>query len=241
MVDKKSPLPMYYQIEEDLKQRIANQEYKTSDMIPSERELSEAFKVSRMTVRQAITNLVNEGVLYREKGRGTFVAEEKIEQPLQGLTSFTEDMKARGMEASSRLLTFEVMRAPSDISRKLEIGEEAAVYKIQRIRYADQKPMAVETNFLSVDMFPDLSEETVLGSLYSYVEKMKKQTIGKAHQMIEATTADQSLADLLDIPVDSAILSIERHSSLSDGTPFEVVKSSYRADRYKFISDIYRT
>ncbi|GGF29365.1 GntR family transcriptional regulator [Halobacillus andaensis] len=241
MVDKQSPLPIYYQIEEELKQRIKNKEFKTYDMIPSERELSETFDVSRMTVRQAITNLVNEGVLYREKGRGTFVAEEKIEQPLQGLTSFTEDMKTRGMEASSKLLTFEKVNAPLDISRKLEIKEEAPVYKIQRIRYADKKPMAIETNFLSAAMFPELDEQIVLGSLYSYIEKMKKQPIGKAHQMIEATTADENQAALLDIPVDSAILSIERHSCLADGTPFEVVKSSYRADRYKFISDIYRT
>ncbi|WP_431803739.1 phosphonate metabolism transcriptional regulator PhnF [Halobacillus andaensis] len=241
MVDKKSPLPMYYQIEEDLKQRITNQEFKTSDMIPSERELSETFEVSRMTVRQAITNLVNEGVLYRVKGKGTFVAEEKIEQPLQGLTSFTEDMKTRGMEASSKLLTFEKMSAPLDITRKLQLNEGAEVYKIQRVRFADQKPMAVETNFLSAAMFPELDEQTVLGSLYNYIEKTQKQPIGKAHQMIEATIADENQAELLDIPVDSAILSIERHSTLADGTPFEVVRSSYRADRYKFISDIYRT
>ncbi|MCP3032536.1 phosphonate metabolism transcriptional regulator PhnF [Halobacillus sp. A1] len=241
MVDKKSPLPMYYQIEEDIKQRIEKEEFRPSDMIPSERELSETFDVSRMTVRQALNNLVSEGILYREKGRGTFVAEKKIEQPLQGMTSFTEDMKARGMEASSKLLVFEKTTAPYDISRKLNVKEDADVYKIQRIRYADQKPMAIETNYLSAAMFPDLDEQTVLGSLYSYVEKKKKQPIAKASQMIEATTADENQAALLDIPVDAAILYIERNSILSDGTPFEVVKSAYRADRYKFISDIYRT
>ncbi|MFC7062113.1 GntR family transcriptional regulator [Halobacillus seohaensis] len=240
MIDKKSPLPMYYQIEEDIKQRISNNEFRPSDMIPSERELSESYEVSRMTVRQAMTNMVNEGVLFREKGKGTFVADEKIEQPLQGLTSFTEDMKKRGMEASSKLISFEKVAAPLDISRKLAIEEEADVYQIQRIRYADQKPMAIEKNFLPVAMFPGLSEAIVLGSLYHYIEQTKKQPIGKANQMIEATTADENQASLLDIPTDSAVLYIERNSFLTDGTPFEVVKSSYRADRYKFISDIYR-
>ncbi|MGP4067096.1 phosphonate metabolism transcriptional regulator PhnF [Halobacillus sp. B29] len=240
MIDKKSPLPIYYQIEESIKQRISDGEYQPNDMIPSERILSENYAVSRMTVRQAITNLVNEGVLYREKGRGTFIAENKIEQSLKGLTSFTEDMKTRGMTASSKLLDFEKVTASGEISRKLEIEEDAEIYRLQRIRFADQKPMAIETNFLPVAMFPNLSTEDVRGSLYDYVEKNKRQKIGKASQIIEATIANEDQSSLLEIPLGSAVLHIERHSFLEDGTPFEVVKSSYRADRYKFSSDITR-
>ncbi|SFF86802.1 GntR family transcriptional regulator [Halobacillus alkaliphilus] len=240
MIDKKSPLPIYYQIEEDIKQRISDGEYQPNDMIPSERILSENYAVSRMTVRQAITNLVNEGVLYREKGRGTFIAENKIEQSLKGLTSFTEDMKTRGMTASSKLLDFEKVTASGEISRKLEIEENAEIYRLQRIRYADQKPMAIETNFLPAAMFPNLKKENVRGSLYDYVEKNKRQKIGKASQIIEATIANEDQSSLLEIPLGSAVLHIERHSFLEDGTPFEVVKSSYRADRYKFSSDITR-
>ncbi|MFD2923268.1 phosphonate metabolism transcriptional regulator PhnF [Halobacillus naozhouensis] len=240
MIDKQSPLPIYYQIEEDIKQRIADDDYRSGDMIPSERELSETYDVSRMTVRQAVTNMVNEGVLFREKGRGTFVADQKIEQPLQGMTSFTEDMRSRGMEASSRLLQFERVAAPFDVLRKLQLHEEAEVYKIERIRYADQRPMAIETTFIPAAMFPGLDERVVQGSLYDYIEKSKQKRIGKASQMIEATIADEQQSSLLEVPAASAILHIERNSSLTDGTPFEVVKSSYRADRYKFISDIYR-
>ncbi|ASF38257.1 phosphonate metabolism transcriptional regulator PhnF [Halobacillus halophilus] len=240
MIDKKSPLPIYYQIEESIKQRISDGEYQPNDMIPSERILSENYDVSRMTVRQAITNLVNEGVIYREKGRGTFIAENKIEQSLKGLTSFTEDMKTRGMTASSKLLNFEKVMASGEISRKLEIEEDEEIYRLQRIRYADQKPMAIETNFLPVAMFPNLNKEDVRGSLYDYVEKNKRQKIKKASQIIEATIANEDQSSLLEIPLGSAVLHIERHSFLEDGTPFEVVKSSYRADRYKFSSDITR-
>ncbi|UOQ43274.1 GntR family transcriptional regulator [Halobacillus salinarum] len=241
MVNKNSPLPMYFQIEEDLKQRMENKEFKPGDMIPSERELSEHYDVSRMTVRQAITNMVSEGFLYRAKGKGTFVAESKIEQPLQGMTSFTEDMNQRGMEASSELLEFDVIPVSKEMARKLQMDPNQKVYKITRIRFADQKPMAVEHTFIPVTLIPDLSEKDVQGSLYQYIEKTEKLTIAKATQMIEATTADTYQAELLDVPQSSAILLIERNSYLQDGTPFEIVKSAYRADRYKFISDIYRS
>lgn len=107
LLEKNSHIPIYIQIEEIIKQRIYLEEYKIGETIPSERELSAQFDVSRMTVRQSITNLVNSGLLYREKGRGTYVANPKLEQPLKGLTSFTEDMRARGMEPSSKVLRFE--------------------------------------------------------------------------------------------------------------------------------------
>lgn len=241
MINKNSPMPMYYQIEEDLKQRMEVSEFTPGKMVPSERELSEYYDVSRMTVRQAVSNLVQEGFLYREKGKGTFVAEKKIEQPLQSMTSFTEDMKQRGMEASSKLIEFEIITAPTDILRKLSLPEESQVYKVQRIRYADQKPMAVETTFIPVELIPGLTKEIVQGSLYHFVEEKLNLSIKKATQIIEATIADDHLADHLQAPAQSAVLYIERHSMLADGSPFEVVKSAYRADRYKFISDIFRS
>ncbi len=239
MLNKNSPLPMYYQIEENLKQRMDTGEYTPGDMIPSERELSEFYDVSRMTVRQAVTNMVNDGYLFREKGKGTFVAESKIEQPLQGMTSFTEDMKQRGMDASNKLLGFEMLPATHEIARKLHLKDNQEVYRIQRIRYADQQPMAIETTFIPKTLIPDLTEELVQGSLYNHIEK--RLPIANATQVIEATIADEHQSQLLEVPPSSAVLHIERNSFLQDGTPFEVVKSAYRADRYKFISDIYRS
>ncbi|KIL49532.1 GntR family transcriptional regulator [Jeotgalibacillus soli] len=240
MVDKQSPLPMYYQIEEDIKLRIKQDEFSSGDSIPSERELSEMYGVSRMTVRQAVLNLVSSGLLYREKGRGTFVAEHKIEQPLLGMTSFTEDMKARGMEPSSKLLSFTTAPSSSDIARKLSLNESDEVYIVQRIRYADAKPMAIEKTYIPIKLFPELNEAILQGSFYSFVEGVKKQTIGRATQGIEAANATEDEAELLHISVPSAVLLIERLSYLQNGVPFEVVQSIYRADRYKFISNISR-
>ncbi|GGD11186.1 phosphonate metabolism transcriptional regulator PhnF [Pontibacillus salipaludis] len=240
MLDKRSPMPMYYQIEEHMKQKIQQGEFVPGDMIPSERELSETYEVSRMTVRQSITNMVNDGILYREKGRGTFVAEQKIEQTLQGMTSFTEDMKARGMVPSSRLLHFDVVPAQAEMAEKLGINQEEELFLIQRIRFADQEPMAVETTFIPAKLVPGLNQEIVQGSLYEYMEATHGYQIGRATQLIEATIVDQQEAELLQVPLSSPVLVIERNSVLTDGTPFEVVKSAYRADRYKFSSDITR-
>ncbi|MCD5325882.1 MULTISPECIES: phosphonate metabolism transcriptional regulator PhnF [Pontibacillus] len=240
MLDKRSPLPMYYQIEEHIKQQIQKGAFLPGEMIPSERELSETYDVSRMTVRQSITNMVNDGILYREKGRGTFVAEQKIEQTLQGMTSFTEDMKARGLVPSSRLLHFDVVPAQPEMAEKLGLQEEEELFLIQRIRFADGEPMAVETTFIPAKLVPGLSKDIVQGSLYEYMEAKHGYKIGRATQVIEATIVDQQEAELLQVPLSSPVLVIERNSFLTDGTPFEVVKSAYRADRYKFSSDIIR-
>ena len=241
MIDKNSPLPIYYQIEEEIKQKIDAGTFVTGETIPSERELSEVYEVSRMTVRQSITNLVQEGRLYRVKGRGTFVAEQKIEQSLMKMTSFTEDMIRRGMVSKNKILHFEVIPAPADVSRKLSIKEGREVYDIQRIRYADERPMAIERTYIPVELVPQMDESAVFGSLYAYIEQHHPYKIGKAMQEIEATIAGDDQAELLEIASGSAVLHIERTSLLEDGTPFEVVKSSYRADRYKFISEISRS
>ncbi|TWT25366.1 GntR family transcriptional regulator [Planomicrobium sp. CPCC 101110] len=240
MVDKQSPIPIYAQIEEQLKNQIAEGKFPPGAAIPSERELTETFGVSRMTVRQSITNLVNDGLLYREKGRGTFVAAPKVEQPLSGLTSFTEDMLSRGMAPSNQLLKFEKRQPDKGIAEKLHIAESAEIYFVERIRYADGIPMAIERTYLPVALFPDLSGEVLKESLYKYVEKTAKLKISGAVQRMEAALAKKEDADLLHVETPFAVLVIERVSKLSSQVPFEVVRSTYRADRYKFTSEIQR-
>ena len=171
LLDKQSTVPMYVQIEEHLKQRMQQGEFSVGTAIPSERELTEMFGVSRMTVRQSITNMVNNGLLYREKGRGTFVAAPKVEQPLSGLTSFTEDMLSRGMAPSNRLISFDKMMPYVDVAQKLQLGEGEEVFLVKRIRYADDKPMAIEKTYLPVKLVPALDKDALTGSIYSFIEK----------------------------------------------------------------------
>ncbi|PYZ93474.1 phosphonate metabolism transcriptional regulator PhnF [Salipaludibacillus keqinensis] len=240
MINKNSPIPIYYQLEEKIKGQIEQGELQTGDMLPSEREYADHYAISRMTVRQAISKLVNDGYVYRKKGTGTFVAEKKIEQPLQGLTSFTEDMKARGMTASNRLIHFKTIPASTYVAHSLNIPVDSPVYEIQRIRLADGVPMALETNFLSATLVQGLSEEVVQSSLYDFIENKLNKKIGHATQIIESSIVNETEMELLEVKKDSPVLLIERKTSLEDGTPLELVKSSYRADRYRFIINMER-
>ncbi|WP_404449767.1 GntR family transcriptional regulator [Sutcliffiella horikoshii] len=234
MIDKTSPIPIYYQLESYIKNQIEAGYIMTGENIPSEREYAESYGISRMTVRQAINSLVNEGLQYRKKGSGTFVSEKKFEQPLQGLTSFTEDMKKRGMTPTSKLIHFEVIPANSFIANELKISEYAPVYEIKRIRLADGEPMALETNYLSANLVKGLTEDEVNASIYSYVEKKLGLQITHAEQLIESVSASEEHEKLLNIEKDHPMLYIQRNTFLHDGTPLELVRSVYRGDRYKF-------
>jgi len=234
MIDKTSPIPIYYQLESFIKNQIEAGFILPGETIPSEREYAESYGISRMTVRQAINSLVNDGLLYRKKGSGTFVSQKKIEQPLQGLTSFTEDMKKRGMTPTSKLIHFEVVSANRFIANELKISEYAPVYEIKRIRLADGEPMALETNYLSANLVKGLTEDEVNASIYSYVEKKLGLQITHAEQLIESVRASEEHEKLLNIEKDHPMLYIQRNTFLHDGTPLELVKSVYRGDRYKF-------
>jgi GntR family transcriptional regulator len=242
MIKKNSPIPIYYQLGEIIKELIEKGELQPGDSLPAEREYAEKFQISRMTVRQAFTQLVHDGYLHRIQGKGTFVAERKpkIEQTLQGLTSFTEDMKARGMKAGSQLVDFEIIPATSLIANQLGIQEYGPVYEIKRIRLADDVPMALETNYISANFIKGLTEQIVNQSLYSYIEDQLNLRIDHASQVIESSIANQLEADYLKIQLGAPVMLIQRNTFLKDGTPVEFVKSSYRADRYKFMIQMNR-
>ncbi|MCM3655008.1 GntR family transcriptional regulator [Metabacillus litoralis] len=242
MIKKDSPIPIYYQLEEIIKDLIEKGKLKPGDSLPAEREYAEKFEISRMTVRQAFTQLVNDGYLYRIQGKGTFVAERKpkIEQALQGLTSFTEDMKARGMKPGSQLVQFEIIPATSLIANQLGIQEYGPVYEIKRIRLADDVPMALETNYISANFIKGLTEKIVNQSLYSYIENQLNLRIDHASQVIESSVADELEAEYLNIQPGAPVMLIQRNTFLKDGTPVEFVKSTYRADRYKFMIQMNR-
>ncbi|PLS02063.1 GntR family transcriptional regulator [Neobacillus cucumis] len=235
MIYKNSPIPIYYQLEELIKGLIEKGDLKPGDALPPEREYAEKYQISRMTVRQAFTDLVNEGYLFRQQGKGTFVAERKIEQGLQGLTSFTEDMKSRGLKPGNKLIKFEIIPADSQIAGHLKIAEYGPVYEISRIRLADDVPMALETNYISANLIKGLTEGIVNKSLYAYIEGQLNLRIDSASQTIESSIASQSEANFLNISKGDPVLLIQRNTYLLDGTPLELVKSVYRADRYKFM------
>ena len=240
MIKKDSPIPIYYQLQELIKDLIDKGELRPGDSIPPEREYAEKYQISRMTVRQALTQLVNDGYLHRIQGKGTFVSERKIEQPLHRLRSFTEDMVARGLKPGSQLLSFEIIPATSQIASQLSIQEHGPVYEIKRIRLADDVPMALESNYISANLVKGLTELIVKKSVYAYIEEQLNFQISHASQIIESSISNQVEAKFLKIKKGSPIMLIQQQTFLTDGTPVEYVRSSYRADRYKFMIQMKR-
>ncbi|BBN98781.1 GntR family transcriptional regulator [Sporolactobacillus terrae] len=241
MIDHKSPMPMYYQIERYIEDLINQKQLTTGDQIPSEREFTDQFHVSRMTVRQAIMNLVHAGILIRIKGKGTFVAaQEKIEKKLLGFNGFSEDMISRGLKPGSRMLHFSIVHPPDKIAMQLKLQEGENVYEIKRVRLADDEPMAIETSYIPVRVLPHLTDQQVSPSLYHYIERETGMTINHAEQSIEASIVTSEEAKILDVAKGSPILLINRCAYLSNGQPIEQTKSLFRADRYKFKIDLPR-
>lgn len=226
------PVPKYYRLKESIRSMIEEQKLAEGDSIPSERELCETHGVSRMTARQAVNELVNEGILYREQGRGTFVAGEKIQHENARLTSFTQDMQERGMTTSSIVLGVEIEDTPPTVARALGVkpGEQAIC--IRRVRNAEGKPMALETSYLLYEIGKGILDiDLSQSSIYEELSK-RGLRITSAKQKYEATLLNEEEAGHLGIPVGSAALLVERVTLDDDEKPFEYVKSIYRGDRY---------
>ncbi|SEO57355.1 transcriptional regulator, GntR family [Amphibacillus marinus] len=236
MINKNSPIPIYYQIEEYIKKKIIAEELMPGDALSSEREFAEQFNISRMTVRQAINNMVNDGLLFRQKGRGTFVAEQKIEQDLSSLTSFSEDMRKRNQTPSNQLISIQLINHQPAISEKLRVGSNEPIYEIKRLRLADDEPIALETTYTPEKIVGHIDEKQAEQSFYTYIEEQLQLDISYGLQTIEASIANKDEMKYLKVKKDDPILLMQRTSYLNDPhqTPIEYVKSAYRADKYKF-------
>jgi GntR family transcriptional regulator len=195
---------------------------------PSERELVHRFGVARMTVRQALDALVGEGMLERVPGRGTFVAQRRT-QPVAVLTSFTEDMRRRGLRPSSQTLLARYESAGPGVARALEIAEGDRVVHWQRVRCGDEMPICIENSYLSAELVPGLLER-LPESLYEELARRRlKPTWGE--DSVEAGVAVAPEARLLDVAAGSPVLRIARRTC-AERLPVEVSRSVYRADRY---------
>lgn len=236
MINKQSKIPIYYQLEELIKQEIVTKGLKPHSPIPSEREYAEQYGISRMTVRQAINDLVNQDVLYRARGRGTFVNEEKFEQDISQLSSFSEDMRKRQLTPSTKILAMELSTGPSAIHDRLKVAADDQVYKIIRLRLADEQPIALETIYTPKRRIGELLNHQIEGSFYYHLEHTLGLRIKHGFQSVEAALGNNEEIEHLQIKKHDPVLVMYRISYLDDNeeTPIEFVRSVYRADRYKF-------
>lgn len=227
--------PIYKVIENDIKLKINQGELKSGDLVPSENELKDQYNVSRMTVRQALNNLVNDGYLFRHKGKGTFISQRKIEKNIHGVRSFTEEMAATGRKVSNKILSFERVEATADIADKLFLNEGDEVIHVERVRYGNNIPVLFEQLYIPGNLFKTIAKENLQGSFYKYLENELGMQISYCIQSIEAISADSKVSVALEVNKNVPTLLIVRNTFLSNGRPFEYVKSFYRADQYKFV------
>lgn len=230
-VDAYSPTPKYSQLHQILLALI-DAELGLDEALPSEREIAERFGVARMTARQAIDQLVTEGRVYKVPGKGAFVGRPTLVMPLT-LTSFTQDMKERGLRPGSVELSRRVQAAGVDLGRVLHVSAEEPVHVLERLRLADGEPLAVERSHLVARRTPGLLEESLADrSLYETLEQRYGLIVDGGEQTICAGLAHGVDATLLGLPVGREVLRFERRS-LADGAPLEFAVSTYRGDRYR--------
>lgn len=226
--------PIYIQIHNDIKRAIEAGKWAVGDRIPSERELSRNFDVSRMTLRQAIQTLVDEGILERQVGSGTYVANQKVQEKMSGVTSFTDLMLTQGKQPTSKTISYHVMNPSLSEAEKLKLNEDDQVLRMERIRYGDDVPICFEVATVPEKLIDGLSKKEVTSSLYRALEDKKQLSPGKAQQTVSAMSASERIAEYLSIKRGDAILRLRQVTYLQDGTPFEYVRTQYVGERFEF-------
>lgn len=226
-LDKNSHEPLYRQLAKLLISQIHSGDYKAGNRLPSERELSESYKVSRITARQAIDLLFEDGLIFREQGRGTFVAEPRMRH-LQGLTSFTEDMHARGFTPHSRVLTQEVLEADEELQSSLRISAGQRILHLVRLRMADDRPIALQASYISLASCPGLEDENFKDqSLFALLRSKYYLYPTWTEVDIQAMLASKEEAMLLEIRPNDPLLVVRGKTFTDSFEPIETVSTTY--------------
>ena len=219
--------------------QLVDDQLRPHDKLPTERELAGELAVSRLTIRRVLDNLERERRVYRVQGAGTFVREPHVAKSLE-LTSFSEDMRQRGMTPGSRLLTSEAKPAGARIGQELALSPADPVVHIARVRTADGEPICLEHSYIPEALAPGLLQMDLEGSLYELLNTHFRLELEHATQTINATVVDQNDARLLTVPAFSAAFRVERTGFDARGRAIERAESLYRADRYRYDVTLYR-
>src|SRR3989440_1869681 len=235
-LERSNSLPLYYQLKEVLKQQIQAGHLAPHTAIPSEPELVAQHHVSRATVRQALTELVHEGLLYRQHGRGTFVCEPRIQQhSVSELMSFTDELHRRGKRPGGKLFVSELVRGSQLVREQLRLTDEEQVVRLERVRTADDVPVAYELDYLPYPRAASVyqrAKETADGSLYSLMAAEGLQPY-IVEQALKAGTASEREADLLQISQQVAGLRLACTTFDETGSPIEYTEAFYPVDQFE--------
>ncbi len=232
-LDKHSSDSLYSQLFNQLKKMIENGELTTGDRVPPERELAESLKVSRITARQAIDALVKNGLVYRERGKGTFVAEPHMDS-VMGFTSFSQDMISRGLTPSSNVITQKLTRVDEKLQKTLKLGPDQLAIHIVRLRLADSKPVALQSTYLPASLCPGLeSHDLGSTSLYSILREKYYVHPAWTEAKVEVSAATEEEAGFLRIEKNDPVLVIK---GLTFTDSFEIIESVRTVYRSKGLS-----
>lgn len=241
-LSRSAPQPLYHQLKTVILREIEAGRWQPDEQLPTEHELADRFRVSKITVRQALRELAGAGFIRREQGRGTFVERRKLQQGPRELTSFTDEMRRHGLVPTSRLLDREIVPAPGEMAVALTIEPGTAMFKLRRLRLADGEPMGIQTAFLPLDLVPGIETTTFANvSLYDVLQSQYGLRPATARETYCVARMKREEAELLRVPVRSPAMTAERVTFLSDGRPLEYVRSVMRGDRYKVVIDLTRS
>ena len=234
-----SKIPLYQQLYEQLEGRIRSGQWKPGDMIAPESELITQYEVSRITVRKVLAMLVAEGLLVRERGRGSFVASPKLEHGMTTIVSFTDDMRQRGFSPGTKIIFMGLVPAPRAIADALAVPEGEELARIDRLRLADEQPMCVEESFLIHRHLPGILEHDLANDS---LREIKQREYGirwsRARQTIQAVPAAPEIARLLSVKTGAPLLFFDRVTFSQDNVAMEYLRVYYRADRYTLHNEL---
>ncbi len=241
-IDFESHVPYYAQLINLLKEQFDQKVWSPGDQIPGEPELCREYGVSRTVVRQTLSELEQDGLIVRRKGRGTFVAIPKISEGLaQKLTGFYQDMVARGFKPVTQVLRHEVVEANEKVAGHLEIPVGTRIVDIKRLRSVNDVPIQVVTSYIPYQFCPKLAEVDLTNrSMYDFLEQECGLFIARGRRFIEAVAANETDAKLLQVERGAPLVKLESVSYLADETPIEYYHALHRGDRTRFEIELVR-
>ncbi len=233
--------PLYLQLRDTLLRRIQAGDYGAHQRLPSERELSQQFQVSRITVRQALADLAQNGHVYTRVGKGTYVSDPSLHKPLGSLFGFSESVLQHGRKPSSKTLESRLIAAPDDLADRLQVAPGEPLVRLHRLRLVDDVPIALELTHLPHAACPGLIQRmTHNASLYAVLEECYGLWMSFAEITLGAALTDPDESRLLRLSPSSAVLRSEQTSFVQDGRPMEFTRATYRGDGYHFNAALFR-
>lgn len=226
--------PKYRQIADTLRDQIQQGVLAAGDALPTESALQATYGVSRVTVRQALKLLTEQGIVESVQGSGTYVKEERVNYDIYQLTSFYEKLADRRVETHSDVRVFEVIKADAALAATMALAEGDKVWHVKRVRFIKQKPVTLEETWMPLALFPDLTWEVMENSKYHYIEQIKKMVIDRSEQEIVAVNPTPETIEALGIDPSRPILEKISRGFLNDGTLFEYSRNSFKSDDYRF-------